>query len=433
MSFIYVYTNEYFNYKNTRKIGSTLNPFIRLNNYLTYYQDQGKFEYLFRLDYDNPYEVDEKIKNIYLYKNNTRNNGSSGGTEIYENLDIKDNILKCFSEENINYEEIDPNEPPITNKYSNNIEKELLNKYKIEMIAQNKKIIYNKYKIIGIPKKDKILEEIFKEFGGELVKRTSSKLNLVNIHSKLEIYFLISSRINDNISINGQIIKPINNVNIFNVPIVDYKCSLNETGRKKYGKINNLYFKKQSRVGTKYGHIELPEIRKSKYISSIFKFEGDELEEFVMEKIKFLAPNDLVIWNKKLKYIVLEYKEGDFFSEHIDNKKNKNHCGTLLIFPPAINEFQHTGGDFIIENDENDLIIPSWNNKDWKFVVFPTQLKHACHKVLSGRRIVIKTELFKKKNKSTFENISIFDEKLVCCDGGINYLEPEPVTYKCVD
>ena len=423
MSFIYVYTNEYFNYKNTRKIGSTLNPFIRLDNYLTYYQDKGKFEYLFRLDYENPNEVDEKIKNIYLSKNNTKNNGSSGGTEIYENIDIKDNILKCFSEENINYEEIDPNEPPITNKYSNNLEKELLNEYKIRMRAINKKIIYNKYKIIGIPQKDKILEEIFKEFGGELVKRTRSKLNLVNIHSKLEIYFLISSRINDNISISGQIIKPINNVNIFNVPIVDYKCSLNETGRKKYGKINDLYFEQKSRVGTKYGHIELPEIRKSKYISSIFAFVGNELEDFVMEKIKFLAPNDSVIWNKKLKYIVLEYKEGDFFSEHIDNKKNKNHCGTLLIFPPAINELQHTGGDFIIENDESDLIIPSWNNKDWKFVVFPTQLKHACHKVLSGRRIVIKTELFKKKNKSNFENISIFEEKFVCCDGGINYLE----------
>ena len=65
MSFIYVYTNDYFNHKNTRKIGSTVNPFIRLKNYITYYQDEGNFEYLFKLDCKNPYTIDEKIKMIH--------------------------------------------------------------------------------------------------------------------------------------------------------------------------------------------------------------------------------------------------------------------------------------------------------------------------------------------------------------------------------
>lgn len=457
MSFIYVYTNDYFNYKNTRKIGSTLNPFIRLSNYLTYYQDKGSFEYLFKINYDNPYEIDKKIKSIYLKKNNTRNNGCNGGTEIYINENIKKNLLKCFLEENIKYEEIDPKEPPITRKSTDNIEKEILKNYIIEKKNKNEKIIYNKYKkliqLIKIPEKEKILQEIYNEFGGDLIKRTTIKYIATKedcslyediyfsfLHKDIEVSINSLNQLEDLkiliegppefpgpyyfVSINKPIKIPINNVHIFSVPISDYKCSLNEKGRKKYGKLSDLHFEKKSKVGTKYGHIELPEIRKSKYISSTFKFEGHNLEETIKENINFLAPNDNITWNKKSKYTVLEYNEGDFFSEHRDNKINKNHWGTLLILPPAINELQHTGGEFIIEDNGYDFIIPSWNNKGWKFIVFPTELKHACHKILSGKRIVIKTELYIKKNN--FGNIP----EPICCDGGIDYLKEEKL---CVD
>jgi hypothetical protein len=459
MTFIYVYTNDYFNYKNTRKIGSTLNPFIRLSNYLTYYQDKGKFEYLFKINYDNPYEIDEKIKSIYLKNNNTKNNGCNGGTEIYENKNIKENLLKCFSEEDIKYEELDPNEPPITKKYTNNIEKEILNSYKNEKKNKDEKIIYNKYKkliqLVKIPEKEKILEEIYNEFGGDLIKRTTIKyiaskedyslyedIYFSFLHQNIEVPINFLNQFEDLkilvegppkfpgpyyfVSINKPIKIPINNVHIFSVPISDYKCSLNEKGRKKYGKLSDLHFEKKSKVGTKYGHIELPEIRKSRYISSTFEFEGHNLEEIIKENINVLAPNDIVTWNKKSKYTVLEYQEGDFFSEHRDNKINRNHCGTLLILPPAINELQHTGGEFIIEDNGYDFIIPSWNNKDWKFIVFPTELKHACHKVLSGKRIVIKTELYKKNSPNNFENIP----ESICCDGGIDYLKEK---HLCID
>ena len=36
--------------------------------------------------------------------------------------------------------------------------------------------------------------------------------------------------------------KPINQVRVFDVPITDYKCSLNPRGRKRYGKIEDLVF-----------------------------------------------------------------------------------------------------------------------------------------------------------------------------------------------
>jgi len=471
MSFIYVYTNDYFNDKNIRKIGSTLNPYIRLSNYITYYQDKGVFEYLFKLDCDDPYKIDEKIKNVYLSQHNTRNNGSSGGTEIYNNIDIKDHIIKCFIEENLNYEELDPLEPPITKKYSNNVEKDAFTNFKREKRLKNEKIVYNKYKkkhekkidlsdliLIPITPKKQILDEIFKEFGGELIERTRNLCNvdyrfrkmygintcIVSVSYKLEsvsdipinirnkygennwqddddddihvrVYVYNVRDLDDelnteryNMLFNSRYHLTTDKVSIFDVPITNYKCSLNETGRKKYGKLDDLIFTKISKVGTKYGYVDLPEIRKSKYVSSIFEFEGDELEKIVMGNIKNIVSEDkqhLVNWTQKLKYTVLKYREGDFFSEHRDHKINKNHYGTLLIFPPAINNLEHTGGEFVIETDVCDIIIPSYINKTWKFIAFQTQLKHACHKILSGRRIVIKVELLYKKNNDTMNPI----------------------------
>jgi hypothetical protein len=465
MSFIYVYTNDYFNHKNTRKIGSTLNPYIRLKNYITYYQDEGMFEYLFKLDCKNPYTIDGKIKNVYLLKHNTHNNGSTGGTEIYDNIDIRENIIKCFTLENIDFEELDPSEPPITKKYSNNIEKETLIEFKKDKLLNGEDIIYNKYKYknkhqhkkqieipiqcmdmgmsmpeeiipLQLPPKQQILDEISEEYNGDLIERTNHinnelKFFLENINSNS--YFILVEEIKDFLIVerdkyggntfdelkqhnkyfvgNPEVnpVKYILNtgyhlktdkVAIFNVPITNYKCSLNEIGRKKYGKMDELIFTKESKVGTKYGYIDLPEIRKSRYLSSIFEFEGEELEEIIIGNLKNIVPiekQDMVFWSKKLKYTVLEYREGDFFSEHSDHKISKNHYGTLLIFPPAINKLEHKGGDFVIETDDCDLIIPSDINKNWKFIAFKTEQKHACHKIISGRRLVIKVELLYKK------------------------------------
>jgi len=97
MSYIYVYTNSYFEEKKYRKIGCTFNPFIRLESYLTYYLDKGKFEFLFEINTPNLFDLEKKIKEEYLKDNNSRSFGFNGGTEIFKNIDIHDSILKCFT------------------------------------------------------------------------------------------------------------------------------------------------------------------------------------------------------------------------------------------------------------------------------------------------------------------------------------------------
>ena len=144
MGFIYVYTNFYFNEKNIRKIGSTLNPLIRLNTYTTYYQDKGTFEYLFSITEDRLFEIETALKNKYLYTYNTQNNGSTGGTEIYQNMNIKETIIKCFNDMELNWTELDPSFPPITKKYINVGEREALKDYREKYKILNKKIEYNK-------------------------------------------------------------------------------------------------------------------------------------------------------------------------------------------------------------------------------------------------------------------------------------------------
>ena len=184
MGFIYVYTNFYFNEKNIRKIGSTLNPLIRLNTYTTYYQDKGTFEYLFSITEDRLFEIETALKNKYLYTYNTQNNGSTGGTEIYQNMNIKETIIKCFNDMELNWTELDPSFPPITKKYINVGEREALKDYREKYKILNKKIEYNKIvtkklskqeiiKIIKIDNRDKNKDEIqYCNFVDDIIKTT---------------------------------------------------------------------------------------------------------------------------------------------------------------------------------------------------------------------------------------------------------------------
>ena len=250
-----------------------------------------------------------------------------------------------------------------------------------------------------------LLNEITQKYNGELIKRALVKMRFLNEQT---IYYIFCSKGNPK-SIDN---KPLDRVKVFEVPITDYKCSLNPRGRKRYGKIDDIVFENKSKVGTKYGLMELPEIRKNKFFNSIFQFEGENIENIVMENLE----EQIIKWERKSKYMILEYKEGDYFKEHCDQKKSKRHYGTLLIFPPATESLSHTGGELVIEDGNWDVIVPSSNNKKWKFVVFPTGLKHACLEIKSGRRIVIKTELFEKYIPSS---PTMDYEEHICCDQGI--------------
>ena len=68
MSYIYVYTNSYFNYENYRKIGCTFNPFIRLESYLNYYLDKGKLEFLFKVDTQDLFQIEKNKNSIFVKK-----------------------------------------------------------------------------------------------------------------------------------------------------------------------------------------------------------------------------------------------------------------------------------------------------------------------------------------------------------------------------
>jgi len=64
----------------------------------------------------------------------------------------------------------------------------------------------------------------------------------------------------------------------------------------------------------------------------------------------------------------------------------------MLIFPPAVGEFAHTGGELVLDRDK--FRFDSSKNTEWTFIAFQTNLFHECKEVLSGQRIVLKAELY---------------------------------------
>ena len=204
----------------------------------------------------------------------------------------------------------------------------------------------------------------------------------------------------------------------FTIPKVNYKCSLNLRGRKRYGTLNQLLDTGMcisSTVGrmSDNSNIELPEFRQSyKYISTVDFDLDPKLVKIQLQKL--VSETDEVSWDKKQKYDIIKYLPGGFFKEHIDKQIKKTHYGTLLIFPPAINNLQHTGGDLII--NKGQFIFNSSTNTEWTFIAFHTNLPHECREVLSGNRIVFKKELYSIKtilHELDFYTINI-------CDRGIS-------------
>ena len=210
----------------------------------------------------------------------------------------------------------------------------------------------------------------------------------------------------------------------FSFPELNYKCSLNPKGRKRYGNLEQLLDSRPgvpSTVGLPDGSKkELPNVRLSyKYLSTV---------ELNLEPIlvtsqlqKLVDENCLTTWKNKQKYDVIEYLPGGFFKEHFDKKIKKTHYGTLLIFPPAVGRLAHTGGELII--DKGKFIFNSSTNTEWTFIAFHTYLPHECKEVLSGTRIVFKTELLLAyPQPSAFPDLNGYDEYPEICDGGIDYL-----------
>lgn len=189
----------------------------------------------------------------------------------------------------------------------------------------------------------------------------------------------------------------------FELEDVVCNCSLNKRGRRRYGTLEDLLATDVwagSTVGTEDGDVLLPDIRKSKHFRSVLEFSMDFA--YVESELKRLAPKDkqkFVRWfDSDTVYDVIEYLPGGFFKEHVDSSQHLRHYATILIFPPAVGPFTHTGGELLITNQEGaQFTFHSSTNRKWTFVAFHLGLKHECMPVLSGKRVVIKAELLYSK------------------------------------
>jgi hypothetical protein len=184
----------------------------------------------------------------------------------------------------------------------------------------------------------------------------------------------------------------------FSFPEVTCRYSLNQRGRRNYGTLSDLLASGNgipSTVGMPDGtDILRQDIRVSTRFTSVIDFDMEELDlDTIEENFDKLGSNIILPFSDK--YSVIEYGPGGFFSEHQDKKQKKNHTATLLIFPPAVGPLEHTGGELIL--DRGRFRFNSSSNLKWTFVAFHTELPHECTRVLSGRRVVFKTELYSSK------------------------------------
>ena len=202
-------------------------------------------------------------------------------------------------------------------------------------------------------------------------------------------------------------------VTIFSIPVQNTYYALNQRGRPKYGTLENLldqpFF--DCEVGTPYGYQSIPDIRQSSFRKSRILFSNpEELNQLILEKLPEITPDfmhDNLLFNINKSYTVLKYKEGQFFKEHVDRVKNNRHYGTLLIFPPAQEKNQHTGGKMLLEEE---IEFDSSSNIEWKVLAFTTYSKHQIEKITSGQRIVFKTELFYKVSESSLYYNDYYDD-----------------------
>ena len=206
-------------------------------------------------------------------------------------------------------------------------------------------------------------------------------------------------------------------VKSINDSFINHQCSLNQFGPKKYGSIYDLIRTKsgvKSTVGLPGGNnVIMENKRKSRHYRSACTFTFDNAD--LISAFENLVPDDrkmYVQWLPPSQMCdVIEYLPGDYFVAHRDIKVNRLHYATLLIFPPAIDEFAHTGGELIItRKDGSKFTFESSLNKHWAFIAFHQELEHECKVISSGRRVVIKTELYYKyfrtfRNPDTRDNI----------------------------
>ena len=186
---------------------------------------------------------------------------------------------------------------------------------------------------------------------------------------------------------------------VFPFEIRDYVCDVRtkKHGPPKFRKLEDLLAlpRSISSYGTPDGRVIDTGVRDSSFLESVFEF--DIQKELVLRNLRELVPaskENYIDWQTKQKYQVLVYETGGFFKAHSDTILNKSHYGTLLIFPPAIGECSHVGGDLLItKQNGQQFVFESAKNLQWTIVAFHPRLVHEILPITSGKRVVLKTEL----------------------------------------
>jgi hypothetical protein len=116
----------------------------------------------------------------------------------------------------------------------------------------------------------------------------------------------------------------------------------------------------------------------------------------IFPEFKFKYRFDFTYEGDYIKWEPIRYLSGGFFAKHIDGQKDTSHFATAIIIPP--NNFNvlnmelssspvYTGGELIVEDTE---IIA---DDSWKLVLIPINTPHELKPVLSGERIIFKSEM----------------------------------------
>lgn len=214
-------------------------------------------------------------------------------------------------------------------------------------------------------------------------------------------------------------IPKIESIVSFSIPELSCRFTLNRRGTRKYGTLSELLASGTgipSTVGLADGTDALRnDIRLSTRFTSFVNFDTEKFDPgSVEDKLKPL--DSTIYWEPSTHYSVIEYGPGGFFSEHTDKKQKRKHCATLLIFPPAVDNLAHTGGELIL--DRGRFRFDSSANREWTFVAFHTELPHECLPVTSGKRVVLKTELY---SRAPIQRVMPEPRPMVC-DGSLRYI-----------
>jgi hypothetical protein len=163
-----------------------------------------------------------------------------------------------------------------------------------------------------------------------------------------------------------------------------------------------------SKVGKRYYYDEDTSLRSSLYTKSFIDF-GTDITKSIRNYALNLVPPSLrraftypykeVDTEEKYDFYatyfeILLYKKGDFFVKHRDTKKS-NYLATMLIFPPAINNFEHQGGKLKLYLPDGTVkeYDSSKNKENYQVLIFDQNLEHEIEPIISGNRVVIKNIL----------------------------------------